>query len=146
MASSVSGAARVARRRRTASMAALRVMVRTHVAASAAPGVEGGGVAPDPEERLLRHVLGPVAIGEDAHRETEHPLLVAAHEGSGRPVVARGDAGQQGFVGGDPHGGSTGDGPTGIATGHERTDRGNPSGAFARRPRESKPPTQEKST
>jgi hypothetical protein len=48
----------------------------------------GVGAAQQAEERFLRHVLGPVAVAQDAVRGRVHDAGVAAHDGRERLGVA----------------------------------------------------------
>ena len=56
-------------------------------------------MAPDPDHRLLGHVLGHPGVAGHGVGQTEHPALVAPDEGDGGRLVPHGHAGQEGLVG-----------------------------------------------
>jgi hypothetical protein len=61
--------------------------------------IEHGGVAPDPDERLLGHLLRNRRVIGHGVGQTEHPALVATHEDHRGRLVPHCHAGQQGLVG-----------------------------------------------
>jgi hypothetical protein len=62
------------------------------------PRVIGGGASPDPQECLLRHLLGDRVGSHDGSRQPIDPWLVAAHERGRGGAVTHRHPRQQGVV------------------------------------------------
>ena len=86
------------------SIATLRVIVRSQVATLPRRGSYADGVAPRPEQGLLRAVLRRPGVAGDRQGEPVDASLEAADERGGGVGIAGSHAGQQCIVGNGPHG------------------------------------------
>ena len=97
--SSSSPSAGTDRRARTASIAALRVIVSSHAGDGAAHRVVGRRRAPRPHERLLGDIVGERRIVGDRQRQAVHLRLEPADERRRRVGILDGQPGDQRVVG-----------------------------------------------